>query len=172
MNEKCFKITSKDAKLDPTLQCHQEEADGRLLLHAKRAAREGYKSVVIGSEDTDVFVMALAFQDVIGIPLFQKCRNRTRTRLIYITKIATSVGIVTCRALVGMHAYTGCDTVSAFAGKGKASSLWLLNSSAEMQETFAQLGQTWDVSTDLMDQLEAFTCLLYAHKSASSTVNR
>ena len=127
---------------------------------------------MICSEDTDVFVMALAFQDTIGVPLFQKCRNRTRTRLIDVTQISMTVGIDTCRALIVMHAYTGCDTVSAFAGKGKASSLRLLTSSTEIQETFAQLGQTWDVSTDLMDQLEAFTCQLYAPKSASTTVNR
>ncbi len=42
----------------------------------------------------------------------------TRTRTI-----ADSVGIDVCRSLIGMHACTGCDTVSAFAGKGKARAL-------------------------------------------------
>ena len=34
------------------LQCHQEEADRRLLFHATHAARVGYQAVVICSEDT------------------------------------------------------------------------------------------------------------------------
>ena len=53
----------------PALQCHQEETDGRLLLHAAHAAREGYQGVVICAEDTDVFILSLAFQDKIGAPL-------------------------------------------------------------------------------------------------------
>ena len=69
-----------------------------------------------------------------------------------------------------MHAYTGCDTVSAFAGKGKAKALKLLTSSKENQDTFLKLGQEWDISPELLDQLEAFTCLLYAPK-ASTTIS-
>ena len=61
----------------PALQCHQEEADGRLLLHAAHAANEGYQAVVC-SEDTDVFIMLLAFHDKIGVPLFQKCGTKIR----------------------------------------------------------------------------------------------
>ncbi len=100
----------------PALQCHQEEADGRLLFHATHAAREGNQAVVICSEDTDVFIMSLAFHDKIGASLFQKCGTKARRRVVEITKVAATVGIDVCRALIGMHAYTGCDTVSAFAG--------------------------------------------------------
>ena len=70
-----------------------------------------------------------------------------------------------------MHAYTGCDTVSAFAGKWKASALKILTSNKESQDTFRMLGQEWDLSPDLMDKLEAFTCLLYAPKASAVNVN-
>lgn len=60
---------------------------------------------MICSEDTDVFIMTLAFQDQIGVPLFQKYGTRTRTRLVDIMKVAATVGIDVCRALIGMHAY-------------------------------------------------------------------
>ena len=43
-----------------------------------------------------------------------------------IKNVATTLGIDVCMALIGMHTYTGCDTVSAFAGKGKAKVLKLL----------------------------------------------
>ena len=61
VDDKCYRITSHGS-VEVPLQCHQEEADGRLLFHATHAAREGYQAVVICSEDTDVFIMSLALQ--------------------------------------------------------------------------------------------------------------
>ena len=170
-NDKCYRITSQGSEEVPALQCKQEEADGRLLLHAVHAAGEGYQSVVICSEDTDVFILSLAFHDKIGASLFQKCGTRTRTRVIDIRRVAATIGIDACRSLIGMHAYTGCDSVSAFAGKGKASALKLLTSNRDIQEIFLELGQEWDLSPELVDKLEAFTCLLYGPKASSTRVN-
>ena len=44
-----------------------------------------------------------------------------------------------CQALIGMHAFTGCDTVSDFAGKGKAKALKMLTHSKDYQDTFMEL---------------------------------
>ena len=89
------------------------------------------------NQDTDVFIMSLAFHDKIGAPLFQKCGTKSRRRVVDIRKVVATVGIDVCRALIGMHAYTGCDTVSA----------------------------------ELLDKLEAFTCLLYAPSASSTKIN-
>ena len=94
-----------------------------MLLHVHHAVKEGYEAVVLSSEDTDVFVLSLACSSMIPEPLFQKKRTPTRTHLIDVKQNAESLGSDVCEALVGMHAYTGCDSVSAFAGKGKASTL-------------------------------------------------
>ena len=115
--------------------------------------------------------MSLAFHDKIGVPLFQKCGTKTRRKVIDIRKVAATVGLDVCRALIGLHAFTGCDTVSAFAGKGKAKALKLLTSNKENQDTFFKLGHEWDLSPELMDKLEAFTCLLYAPKVSSTKIN-
>ena len=171
VDEKCYRITSQGSMEVSALQCFQEEADGRLLLHAKHAANEGYHAVVICSEDTDVFIMSLAFHDKIGASLFQKCGTKTRRKVIDISKVAATVGMGVCRALIGMHAFTGCDTVSAFAGRGKAKALKLLVSNVENQDMFFKLGREWDLSQELMDKLEAFTCLLYAPKLSSTRIN-
>ena len=111
VSETCYRNTSEDNNECPSLQCSQEEADGRLLLHAAHAAKEGYEAVVICSEDSDVFIMALAFHDKIGVPLFQKCGTKTRKRVIDIRRVASSVGLCVCQALIGLDAFTGCDTV-------------------------------------------------------------
>lgn len=70
-------------------------------------------------------------------------------------KVAATLGTDVCKPLLGMHAYTGCDTVSAFAGKGNEKALKLLTKSKLYQDTFLKLGEQWE---PLMDQLEAFTC--------------
>ena len=41
-----------------------------------------------------------------------------RSHLIDVKQIAESHGSDVCEALVGIYAYTGCDIVSVFAGKG------------------------------------------------------
>ena len=55
----CYEITSQAANIVDEFNCTQEEADTRLILHA---ARSGYKAVVVASEDTDVFLLCLAFK--------------------------------------------------------------------------------------------------------------
>lgn len=115
--------------------------------------------------------MALAFHIEIESKLFQKCGAKERKRIIDITKIAASMGADVCHGLIGMHAYTGCDTVSTFAGKGKLGALKLPRSSKEVQETFAELEQELNVAEKLMHKLENFTCLLFASKSGTKELN-
>ena len=53
-----------------------------------------------------------------------------------------------------MHAYTGCDTVSAFVGRGKMGALKLMKSETTYQEAFSELGCSWNVSPDLFEKLQ------------------
>ena len=82
----------------------QKEADGRLYMHAAHATGEEYKAVV----------MCLALKENIKATLFQKCGTRTRTRILHIGNIVATVSRYVCKALIGKHAYTGCDTLGAF----------------------------------------------------------
>ena len=118
-----------------------------------------------------VFIMALAFHIEIESKLFQKCGAKERKRIIDITKIAASMGADVCHGLIGMHAYTGCDTVSTFADKGKLWAPKLLRSTKEVNETFAEFGKKWNVAEGLMHKLENFTCLLFASKYGTKELN-
>ena len=40
--------------------CSHEEADTRVFLHVKDAVKEGFKTVMISANDTDVLVIAVA----------------------------------------------------------------------------------------------------------------
>ena len=110
--ETCLHITNDQWAEVAELQSNQEEADTRILLHAAHAAEEGYIAVVVTADDTDVMVICLAFSPDISCPLFQKCGTKNRVRYIDINKLRHGLGDGVCNSLNGMHAYTGCDTVS------------------------------------------------------------
>ena len=112
VSDKCYRIISDGGSEVQAFQCQQEEADGALLLHASNVAKQGYEGVVICSKDTDFFNKILAFHTKIGAKLFQKFGTRTRTRVADIRNVTATLGIDVCRVLIGIHSFTGCDTVS------------------------------------------------------------
>jgi len=113
------------------------------------------------SEDTDVFVLYVSFSSQVPCPLYVKCGSKTRTRYFNVKKMAQMLGADKCKALPGLHAFTGCDTVSAFACKGKLKGLGLISKSAQHREALTLLGSHWDITDDLHKKLESFTCQLY-----------
>ena len=121
--DQCHKISADEVQIADELRSTQEEADTRLIFHTAHAASNGYNAVVIVAEDTDVFVLCISFQSSIACPIYQKCGTQTRTRYIDITKVAQAYGEELCKALPGLHAFTGCDSVSAFAGRLKVNAL-------------------------------------------------
>ena len=123
------------------LMSKNEEADERMLLHAAHAVKDGYSSIIISSEDTYVYVLYLAFSGTIGVPLFQKCRTQTHrpTRLIDIRQICSALGSQFSKTLIELYAFTGCDSVSAFAEKRKIRALELIRTSEDDRKTFIQL---------------------------------
>lgn len=136
--EQYYMVSCEAVHRRDDLKSSQEEADTRLELHAHHAAREEYKSVVIVSEETDVFVICLAFQTDINSRLYQKCG--TQTRYVDITIVVQALEGQFCEALPGLHAFTGCDSVGAFAGRGMISALNMVRRNKVMQEVFQQLG--------------------------------
>ena len=67
-----------------------------------------------------------------------------------------------------MHTFTGCDSVSAFAGEGKAKALKILRDDAKVKETFSRLGEEWQLPPDLFTSIEKFTCDLYSSRATEA----
>ena len=166
----CTKITREAVVEVDELRSSHEEADTRLLLHCKHAS-SSFHSVIVASEDTDVMMLCLAFHDDIDCNLFIRCGSSTRTRLVDITKVASALGRNICKALLGLHSYTGCDTVSAFSGRGKVTGLKLLINNPRFQTAFSDLGKDWTLQDDLFHVLEEFTCKLYMSQTEITEVN-
>ena len=76
-----------------------------------------------------------------------------------------------CKCLIGMHTFTGCDTVSAFTGRGKITALRLVKQQTSYQEIFKQLGMEWVLSYMLFQSLQEFTCKLYCSQPRTDNIN-
>ena len=103
--------------------------------------------------------------------MYIKGGTKTREKFVDVQKVAAAVGQNTCCAFPGLHSSTGCDTVSAFGGKGKISAFKLMQKNTKYQDAFTQLGKEWSVPGDLFKVLQEFTCKLYAARCPSTTVN-
>ena len=107
------------AELVLELIADHEEADTRLILHAKHASDTYiYSCVVIRSLDTDVAIICLMFSQTIPKLYFQTGK-RNLQRIISIDLMAEVLGTDICKSLIGLHVYSGFDSTSPFYGKGK-----------------------------------------------------
>lgn len=100
------------------LYTDQEEADTRMFLYASHASSLGHQRVAIVSSDTDVEVLACHHQSAIPAEMTLISGTRSRSRLISVPQLCEKLGPSICRVLPSLHALTGCDAVSSFAGKG------------------------------------------------------
>ena len=139
-DEECLKLTKEKVEAADHLRCNHEEADTRMLLHAKDVAFSN-EAIIIVSEDTDVLILAAAKAFEIGSNIYQERGNQTRTRFVNVTEIGNILATVILSCLPGLHAFTGCDSVSAFAGKGKATALKLVRRQANFQQIFSEFGE-------------------------------
>ena len=133
----CSRVHQDVSALAP---CSHEEADTRMFLHAKDAAEKGHRRIMLRTVDTDV--VDLAVSTVVSMEntqLWIAFGTGKHLRYIPAHEIATSLGAEKAQALPMFHAFTGCGTVSSFAGKGKKTAFdtWRLFNAAT--EVFARL---------------------------------
>ena len=112
------------------LRCNREEADRRMVLHVRHAVG----TCVIHSDDTDVLVLLFAHSSSLTKCHVKKARG-AKSRITDLSlavkswEVQLDPGIdKNCflKALIGIHAIRGCDTISALPGKGKWKAVQLL----------------------------------------------
>lgn len=150
----------------PSLESDHEEADTRLILHAVEASTHS-KTVIIYTPDTDVIVIAIGhverFTDSLLLVL---TGTGQRKRFININACASRLENMS-QSLIGLHAFSGCDTVSSLKGKGKKTVFNLTKNSETLQIMFSKLGKDFNLSEELFHELCGFTCLVFGLESSS-----
>ena len=157
----------------PELYSTHEEADTKIILHCLHIARhtEDNTTIIIRSPDTDVFILLLHFTQSLGHVILFDTGTGNKRRLINVKKVAEAEGNDVCNILPALHAFTGCDTTSAFVRKGKTAPLKLLKSQPDFLDAFLSLGRSSDVPHHIYEKLEHFVCLLYNRRSTTKDVN-
>ena len=101
-----------------------------MILHAQHVGG----TCVIHSDDTDVLILLLGHSEALGKCYMKKGRG-SKARIVELSRVNENLakqlkpGISKhdlLKALIGIHALAGCDTVSAFSGKGKWKAVQLL----------------------------------------------
>ena len=157
--------------LKPGLRCNHEEADTRIFLHAQHAGGK----CVLHADDTNVLVLLLAHAHNLSNYYLKKGKG-AKSRIVGISEVADQLGrqVVDgilkqelCKALIGLHALTGCDTVSALAAKGKWRPLQMIAKNQTFDETMKDIGKEWSLSDETFKGTEELVCNLYGKKCTS-----
>ena len=169
----CTKIVNNDhgtvsATTVLELNSNQEEADTRMFLHTSHAAKSGHQRIAIKSSDTDVEVLACHHQRNIDASLTIISGTKNRSRLIDVPKVCQQLGQDICDVLPGVHALTGCDTVSTFVGRGKKKALDIIKQSDVMRQNIRALGDTVPIRPNDVKGLQHFVCALYGDRECAS----
>ena len=91
------------------------------------------------------------------------------TWFFVVGKVARSLGHDIFVMLLGVHAFTGCDTVSACAGHGKMRIYKHVKTNKTYEEAFCWLVRPWDVSAELFQKLQEITSHMYIVPSTDAT---
>eukprot|EP00794_Sanderia_malayensis_P001920 gene1920-2177_t len=118
-------------------------------------------AVRIRSPDTYVFILILAHKVHINACLYFGTGSGNNRKIIDVDAVHKQLGSRFFAALIGFHTFTGCDSTSAFHGKGKVSLLKVLEEFPEFYDTLARLGLSFHMDSSTKRELETFVCRIY-----------
>jgi hypothetical protein len=117
------------------------DADTLIVSAALDAAAKGSKPVAVLAEDTDILVLLLrhwheTMHDVFFWSEAKKGREQRQIdgKCINIAAAQHQMGSIACQCLPAVHAFGGCDTVSAIFGHGKGKILKSLSRTHQVQQ--------------------------------------
>ena len=142
------------------LRSDHEEADKRVVLHARDATIRGHQQINVICRDTDVLVLLLAH-----LPhLF----TGTAKRKLYVPVHQICLSEETRSSLLAFHSITGCDTTCQFAGIGKQSS-WSIFVTCPL--LLQHLGKDESPEEKVLCDAEALICQLYNRGREETLIN-
>ena len=150
--------------------CDHEEADTRLLIHLQDSLRNDCTNCLVHTVDTDVIVILIGkFHHLTtlcqNVNIWVAFGTGKNFKYYHINAFYEDLGREKSLALPVFHSFTGCDTTSAFFGKGKKSAweAWKCYHDVTPAFTFMALHPFTEVDADAQhfQLLEHFTVVLY-----------
>ena len=168
-----YELSSKDGKstimrVVEELRTNHEETDTKIVVYSIYGSNNKYECIKIRSPDSDLFFILLHHAPKIDAILLFDTGSGNKRRLLNIGELAKEYGPEQSAALLALHAFTGCDTTSSFRGVAKVKPIKILKKETKYQNTFASLGDSWNVTECSQDEIEAFTCNIYGNPKIKS----
>ncbi|KAG0730476.1 Transposon TX1 uncharacterized protein [Chionoecetes opilio] len=163
--EEDTKVASSQGSDVEQLQPSHDEADTRIILHAKAAYMDGYEWIIVSCRDTDVLVLLTYFAGQLSGELWMGTGTRQERRYVAVHDIQLTQTMQ--RNILVYHAVTGCDTVSQPHGHEKKTT-W---------KVFQQHGALLDdlgrgtLSESTIRSVEEFFCRIYSPASDETNIN-
>ena len=160
--------------------CDHEETDTRLLIHLQDALQNNCTNCVVRTVDTDVVAILIGkFHHLTTL-----CQNAniwiafgTGKSFTYyhINEIYEDLGTEKSLALPIFHSFTGCDTTSAFFGRGKKTAWEAWKSYQDVTRAFTFMAlhpyTEIDVDAEHFQLLERLTIVMYDKTSSLECVD-
>ena len=165
-----LKVWSSDMSREDLrgLASNHEEADTRIVLHARDATVRGYSQVNVLCRDTDVLILLLAHREDLCQDIWMFSGTSKRKRYIPVHKI--TLPEEKRKLLLAFHAITGCDTTSQFVGIGKQKALKAFD--GRSLELLEHLGEESRPNANVLADAEAFVCQLYNKGAEEVHINK
>ena len=146
--------------------CDHEEADTRIVVHLVDALKKGQKTCLVRTVNTDVIVILIGkFYHLLTLNPNEWHLVKERILLIgiIINSVCSSLGEQKSLALPLFHSFTGCDTTSAFFGRGKKLAWEAWKCYSEVTAAFLDMAvnpySSLDQSSPNFKSLERFTVI-------------
>ena len=118
---------NNESELRPELTCKHEVVGIHMLLHAKQISKSNSRNTIIYRPNTDVLRIEIAASNQTDANLLIRTGKKNTARIFSIPNVKKIVYThLFLNALLGLHVFTGWDTVSAFFDKGKVKLLKLM----------------------------------------------
>ena len=160
--------------------CQQEEADTRMVFHLLDALKTGSAKCLVRTVDTDVICILIGKfhslqEHCPQLSIWVAFGTGKKFMHLSINDIIHGLGKDKAEALPAFHAFTGCDCVSSFFGRGKRTAWEAWRCFPEVTRAFQQImNKPFSQITEDSEQfklLEHFTVLMYDKASNLDLVN-
>ena len=168
-------VSNHTINLAGVAPCSHEESDTRIFVHARHATEAGSKVIMVKASDTDVLVIAVsvlqALQELGLQQLWLAFGQGQNLRWIPVHDLCCTLAEKS-KGMLFFHAFTGCDIVSAFRGKGKKSAWQTWDVCDEASGVFCKLSKYPPVVDDEdLETLEKFVVMMYDRSSTAEGVD-
>ena len=116
-------------------------------------------AILVRSLDSDIFFILLYYAAEVNATVIFDTGHGNQRHLLDLSAFSTAYGQEYCEALLPLHAFSHCDTTSAFVHIGKVKPIKTLEKFPRFQQSLRELGQNWELDECTMVDLD----ILYEH---------